>query len=148
MSQSRTTLDRDERVVVTGVRRAPAPMGDVRWNDASTDVGVSSGRDRVRWGPILAGVLAALTTMLLLGLLGLAAGLTAVDARQASTSTGTAGDAGRNALIWSAVTALISFFVGGYVASKATDIRDRNWGAMNGALVFLAALPIMLWLAA
>ena len=41
-------------------------------------------RDRVHWGPIVAGLLTALTTLLLLSLLGLAVGLTTVNAGTAA----------------------------------------------------------------
>jgi hypothetical protein len=121
-------------------------MGDMSWSDERTGE-EPMGRDRVRWGPILAGVLAALTTMFLLGLAGIAAGLTAVDPNAAGNDPNLRSDAARNALLWSALTAVVSFFVGGYVASKTADVRDGRWGALQGALVFLAALPIMLWLA-
>ena len=44
------------------------------------------GRDRVRFGPIVAGLLTALTSLLLLGLLGVAIGLTAVNAGDAAAA--------------------------------------------------------------
>ncbi len=103
--------------------------------------------DRVRWGPIVAGLLTALTSLLLLSLLGLALGLATVDARTAAAQGGLPGDAGRNSAIWSAIAGVLSFLLGGFVAGRTAAIFSRGWGALNGAMVFLLAVPITLWLA-
>ena len=104
-------------------------------------------RDRVRWGPIWAGFFTALTAMVLLGLLGLAIGLTSVNAGTAAAQGGPPQGAGTAAAIWGAITALVAFFVGGWVAGRTAAVFDRRWGAWNGALVFIVAVPITLWLA-
>lgn len=106
-----------------------------------------AGRDRVHWGPIVAGLLTALTSLLLLGLLGLAVGLTTVNAGTAAAQGGPPPDAGRNSAIWAAVSGVLSFLIGGYVAGRTAAIFRRNWGALNGALVFMLAVPLILWLA-
>ena len=151
-----TTQPADDRapLPVTETRTARRPAahvssrGDV---DHATDVKISEAsnlaRDRVRWGPILAGLCTALTSLLLLSLLGLAFGLTVVNAGTAAAQGAAPDDAGRNTAIWGAVSALLSFFLGGYVAGKAAAVFDRGWGALNGALVFLVAVPVTLWLA-
>lgn len=95
-------------------------------------------RDRVRWAAIWAGVIATLTSSLLLGLLGLAVSLTA-------DNLGVRGTAGL-ATVWAVVATLLGFFVGGYVAGGASAVFDRRWGALNGALVFAVTLPLVLWL--
>ena len=104
-------------------------------------------QDRVRWGPIIAGLLTALTTLLLLGLLGLAIGLTTVNAGSAAAQGGPPPAAGTAAAIWGAVTALVAFFLGGWVAGRTAAVFDRRWGAWNGALVFMVAVPVTTWLA-
>ena len=104
-------------------------------------------RDRVRWGPIVAGLCTALTSLLILGLLGVAIGLTAVDAGTAAAQGGPPPDAGRNSAIWGALAALISFLLGGFVAAKTAAVFGRGWGALNGALVFVLAVPVTLLLA-
>lgn len=103
-------------------------------------------RDRVRWGPIIAGFLTALTSILLLSLLGAAIGLTALNAGEA-VAQGSA-PSPIPGLIWGALTAILSFLLGGWVAGRTAAIFDRGWGALNGALVFLLAVPFTLWLAA
>jgi len=102
--------------------------------------------DRVRWGPIWAGLLAAFFTLLVLSLLGLALGATTVNAGQAAQGNVNA-NAGQYAAIWAGVTAILSFLIGGYVAGRTAAVHERGWAALNGALVFLLALPILLWLA-
>ena len=104
-------------------------------------------RDRVRWGPIVAGLLTALTALLLLSLLGLALGLTTLNPGAAAGQGGLPGDASRNAGIWAAIAGILSFLLGGFVAGKTAAVSGRGWGAFNGAMVFLLAVPITLWLA-
>jgi hypothetical protein len=101
--------------------------------------------DRVHWGPIWAGLFTATTAMILLGLLGVAIGLTVSDDpawARGDVRTNTTG-----AAIWGAISGIISFFVGGWAAAKMSAIFSRGWGAWNGALVFMLSLPLTLLLA-
>lgn len=101
--------------------------------------------DRVHWGPVWAGFFTATTTMIMLGLLGVAIGLTVSEDpawARGDPRTGTTG-----AAIWGGVSGVVSFFVGGWVAAKMAAIFSRGWGAWNGALVFMLSLPITLVLA-
>lgn len=109
--------------------------------------GLDQARDRVRWGPIVAGLLTAMTVLLLLSLFGLAIGLTAMNAGAAATQGGPPPDAGRNSAIWAAVSGIVAFALGGYVAGRTASLFNRGWGALNGALVFMLAVPLILWLA-
>jgi hypothetical protein len=139
MNQRRTELDRGERVIVKSGRYTVNPSGDER-DDEMRDA------DRVRWGPVAAGLVAALATLVMLGFLGLSVGLANVDPN--ATSEVTANDAARNSGLWSAVAGVLAFLVGGYVAGRTSGTRDRSWTALNGAFVFLLAVPLILWLAA
>ena len=98
--------------------------------------------DRVRWGPILAGLFAALSTLALLGVLGLAVGLSAYDP----------GDRGRNfgigAGVWGAISALIAFALGGWLAARTAAVGGRHNGILNGVMVWAVAIPLMLYLLA
>lgn len=102
--------------------------------------------DRVRWGPIWAGLLTALFVLLVLGLFGVAIGLTTINAGAAATS-GLPATAGQYSATWAGISAIIAFLIGGYVAGRTAAVHERGWAALNGALVFLLALPIILWLA-
>jgi len=107
-------------------------------------------RDRVRWGPILAGLFATLATLLLLSLLGVAVGLTAATGDPnggAVAATDKANNYGTGAAIWAAVSAIIAFFIGGYVAAHTAGIRGKDNGWINGAMVWAIALPLLLWFA-
>ena len=78
--------------VITG-RPAPAVRGEVHTEYATTAQTVTTeavplADDRVRWGPIWAGLLTALTSLLLLSLLGAAIGLSALDAGAAAARGG------------------------------------------------------------
>jgi hypothetical protein len=88
-----------------------------------------------------------LTTLLLLGLLALAVGLTTLNAGTAATQGGPPPDTGRNSAIWAAVSGILAFALGGYVAGRGAALFNRGWGALNGALVFMLAVPLILWLA-
>ena len=102
--------------------------------------------DRVRWGPIWAGLLSAFFTLLVLSLLGLAIGASTVHTGAAAQGGGNQ-DAGSYSAIWAGISAIIAFLIGGYVAGRTAAVHERGWAALNGALVFLLALPLLLWLA-
>src|SRR5437763_262576 len=155
MSTERITADATTRPVVADTRPTEYRPVDTRTrardrdNDIEAEIpkALNFGRDRVRWGPIVAGLVTALTTMVALSLLGAAIGLTAMNAGTAAIQGGPPPDAGRNAAIWGAISAIIAFLWGGYVAGRSSAVFDRTWGALNGALVFLLAVPVGLWLA-
>jgi len=134
-------------------RGQPAPGGVVTVHQAAreTDTAIPEAynldRDRVRFGPVVAGLLTALTTLLLLGLLGVALGLTAVNAGDAAARGDAGAGTGAFAAVWGALTGLIAFGLGGYVAGRTAAVFDRRWGALNGALVFMLGVPLTLWLA-
>ena len=146
-----------ERVTVTRADPAPGPSTAVRrehvrreydpGDAVEREVPQAGARDRVRWGPILAGLLTALTSLLLLSLLGLAVGLTVVNAGTAAAQGGPPAETGPASAIWGAISGLLSFLLGGYVAGRTASLFSRGWGALNGAMVFLLAVPLILWLA-
>lgn len=143
-----TGTDRHDGVAVTPL--ATRRPGTVSTVDIGSEINIPTAtnfaRDQIRWGPVAAGLVTALTTMLLLNLLGVALGLTA--ANPASTQQGdAAANAGQYAAIWAAISAAISFFIGGCVAGKTAAVFSRGAGALNGAMVFLLAVPVTLWLA-
>ncbi len=140
-----TGVVRQETVRQETVQRQPATGGGTREVDVPESYNLT--RDRVRWGPIWAGLLTALTSLLLLSLLGLAVGLTAVDAERAAREGGVPLSTGIGTAIWGALSAILAFLLGGFVAGKTAAIFNRRWGALNGALVFLLAVPVILYLA-
>ncbi|HEU5011174.1 MAG TPA: hypothetical protein VFT66_01430 [Roseiflexaceae bacterium] len=96
--------------------------------------------DLVRWGPIIAGIFAALATLATLSILGIAIGLSVFNYGDPASSFGI------GAGIWGAITALISFFVGGLIAARTAAISGRTSGIMNGAMVWFVAVPLLIYL--
>jgi hypothetical protein len=96
--------------------------------------------DRIRWGPILAGLFASLTTLVVLGVLGLAVGLTSYDAGDPLSNFGL------GAGIWSAVSTILAFLVGGWLAARTAATQGRNSGVLHGAMVWVVAIPLVLYL--
>ncbi len=147
-----STVDKQGRVG-RGDRPIEAPIAavnDGRETRETTTRNVSQvmtlPTDRVRWGPIWAGLLSAFFTLLVLSLLGLAIGASTVNAGQAAQGTGNQ-NAGSYSALWAGISAIIAFLIGGYVAGRTAAVHERGWAALNGALVFLLALPLLLWLA-
>lgn len=99
-------------------------------------------RNRVQWGPIVAGVFSAIVTFLLLTILGFALGASVLD------PANTAGDIGTWAAVWGAITAIISFFVGGWIAARTAAVDGSFAGLMNGLMVGAAGLLFIIWMTA
>jgi hypothetical protein len=100
---------------------------------------VATPTDRVRWGPIIAGLFAALSTLAVLTVLGIAVAGSAYDPGDSARAFGI------GAGIWSAVSALIAFFIGGWLASRTAAVRSEGSGVLNGAMVWVVAIPLMLY---
>jgi len=107
-----------------------------------TQVGenVMTARNRVQWGPIVAGLLSAIASMLVLTVLGVAIGASAFEPRSSGETIGT------SAAIWGAVSAIVSFFIGGWVAAKTAAVGGHFAGLMNGLMVGAAGLALILYL--
>lgn len=97
-------------------------------------------KNRVQFGPIVAGILTAIASMLVLTVLGLAIGASALEPREVGEGVGTA------AAIWGIATAIISFFLGGWVAAKTAAVAGMGSGIMNGFIVGAGILTLVLWL--
>jgi hypothetical protein len=96
--------------------------------------------ERVRWAAVLAGLVTALMTLTLLSVLGLAIGLTTV---MPGNITGTLG---LGVGVWSAISVLIAFMIGGWAAARTAAVAGRANGALNGAMVWIATIPLVLYL--
>jgi hypothetical protein len=131
----------------TEVVRAPAGMTPPAMEEIRVQRPEGVVRDAIHWGPVWAGFLTALTTLLILSVLGLAVGLTTVNAGAAATQGGPPADTGRNSAVWAAICGIIAFLLGGYVAARSAHVYRRGRAAMNGVMVFLLTVPITLWLA-
>ncbi|KPQ31958.1 MAG: hypothetical protein HLUCCA11_22610 [Phormidesmis priestleyi Ana] len=95
--------------------------------------------DRVRWGPILAGLMITIVSQLVLSALGGVIGLTAVG----SVSAGTAGTV---ATIWAIFSLLISLFLGGWMMARTCGPMNKKSALLNGTILWATTLALGAWL--
>jgi hypothetical protein len=100
--------------------------------------------DLVRWGPIIAGLVVAIATQLILTGFGAAVGLTTLA--NVDTPQTAAGDIGTAVGIWSIISLLISLFLGGWIMARACGPMNRNIALLNGAILWGTTLAISSWL--
>ncbi len=104
------------------------------------NVKVVTPRDRVRWGPIMAGLLSALATFAILTLLGAAIGATTLDANGGVPPAGTTTNQfGSVASIWAASAHCCHSLS---VASSLQRQRRLVAGAMAGSTAQWSFLPV------
>ena len=127
-------------------RLRPGSTATVTRDEAYRRLGAtttSSGRDAVRWGPIFAGFITALGTFVLLSLLLLGLGASAVR-----VGTTDAEDAARGIGAATAIAGLVAFLFGGFIAARTAAIRERWAAVLNGFLVWGLGLLLILMLSA
>jgi len=95
---------------------------------------VEAGARALRWGPIVAGLLTALGVFILLSLLAVGLGL----------GTAQGQDETMVATIVGSLIALVSFFLGGFIAAWSDSAIDNRRGALDGFLVWALWLPVVL----
>jgi len=96
--------------------------------------------DRVRWGAILAGLVTALSTLVVLSVLGLAIGLTTYETGDRLSNFG------MGAGIWGAISTIVAFVLGGWVAARSAGVGGRSNALLNGAMVWAVAIPLIMYL--
>lgn len=129
----------DRVVGETAFARRPSFLADT---GILTGQNVMTVRNRVQWGPILAGIFSAVVLFLLLTTLGLGIGASAIEPRTAGQNIGTW------AAVWGIITAIIAFFLGGWVAAKTAAVGGSFAGLMNGLVVGAATLIFVIWMTA
>jgi hypothetical protein len=86
----------------------------------------------IGWSAILAGAAVAVGVWLVLHMLGIGIGLTAIDPDDAGTLRGVGIGAG----VWSAIAPLIALFIGGLVAGRVAPTINTANAAIHGAVVW------------
>lgn len=82
----------------------------------------------IRWGAVFAGITVGVASYLLLSLLGIAVGLTAVDPQAAEPVAGIPVASG----IWTGISMLIAAFIGGYVSGRMSGLSRLADGLLHG----------------
>lgn len=100
--------------------------------------------DRVRWGPILAGLVVAISSQLVLSGLAAAIGLTSIAGSGAPRSN--AGDVGTAVGIGAIISLFISLFLGGWLTARSCGPINRNTALLNGAILWATTLAVSSWL--
>lgn len=86
----------------------------------------------IRWSAVLAGAAVAVGLWGVLQVLGLGAGLAALDPDDLTSARGAALGTGA----WSIIAPLIAMFVGGYVAAKLANTYDRRVAGAHAAVMW------------
>lgn len=89
--------------------------------------------DMVRWGPIIAGFAATVALLLLMGVLGAAIGATSMTNTAGQALPGNAGTFG---VIWAALSLIVAFFVGGWLAARSAGLGGRQTALVNSSIVW------------
>jgi hypothetical protein len=100
--------------------------------------------DRVRWGPILAGLVTALSSQLVLSGIGAAVGFSTIANSGAPRSD--ASSVGSAVGIWAIISLLISLFLGGWIMARACGPMNRSTALLNGAILWATTLALSAWL--
>lgn len=100
----------------------------------------------MRWSAVFAGAAVAVALWVVLQLIGMGAGLTAVDL----DDSGSLRSAGIGTTVASMIAPLIALFVGGFVAGRLASTFDPKVGAAHGfvawALASIAGVLAVAWL--
>ena len=139
-NQGRAPVGSSERVVVTGTRTETRPIGAVGHQHDAPEAFM---RDRVRWGPIWAGLLTALTSLLLLGvpiILWLASqGLGAILGSLGSFGSGLRVDPSQAQSAAEQARQAAGTVQPIDAAQAAEQARNAGWAALLGSLLGLGA---------
>lgn len=88
----------------------------------------------IRWGAVFAGVASGTASYLLLTLLGVAIGLTAIN----PASSEPVGNVPFATGIWTGISLLISAFIGGYVSARMSGLSRATDGMLHGFVSWAA----------
>ena len=102
--------------------------------------------DLVHWGAVIAGLVVAISTQLLLSAIGAAIGFTTIAGSDAprTNAGGVAGAVG----VWTVISLFISLFLGGWITARAFGSVNRKTAALNGVILWATTLAISSWLLA
>jgi hypothetical protein len=121
-------------------------MDDELMNEPAMVGRVVDYHDRVRWGPIISGLMIALATQLILSAIFAALGADTIA--NLVTARNQAANVAGNVGIWSTIALLISLFVGAWFTGRACGPMNRSTALLNGAILWATAVAISSWLLA
>lgn len=102
--------------------------------------------DRVRWGPIISGLVVALATQLVLT--ALIGAITSGFISDSGAPRSNADNAATTAGISSIIALLISLFIGGWFTAQSCGPMNRKTALLNGTILWATTLALSSWLLA
>ncbi len=111
----------------------PAPIDEVR----------TILQNQVSWGAIFAGVVVALTTQVLLTMLGAGIGVATLDPGTGDNPSASAFSIAAG--IWYLLSGIIAAFVGGYIAARLSGKTVPTSGALHGLTTWALTTLLVLW---
>lgn len=124
----------------TQIHHDPVASREIEMNHPTAVTREDDPKNLVQWGPIIAGVATTVASMILLTILGLALGASVLEPREAGESVSTF------ATIWGAASAIISFFLGGFVAARSASVIGGGAALLNGFLVGATVMLLVLYM--
>jgi len=112
---------------------------------SATDDHATHLRNRVSWGAVFAGVVAALVVQLLLNVLGLGIGASSLDAANTGDNPSASGFS-TTAGIWWTISGIVASLIGGIVAGRLCGTSDDNTARWHGFVSWATATLIMFYL--
>ena len=97
---------------------------------------------RISWSAVLAGVLVALVSQILLTLLGVGIGLSTID--PVTEQNPTAG-LGTGSAVWYIISSLLSLFIGGWIAGRLASTPRLFDGIIHGVLTWCLATLLTIY---
>lgn len=98
---------------------------------------------RLSWGAIFAGFVVATALQMVFSTLGAAIGLTAFDPGQGDSARAL----GIGVIIWFALTAVVTMFIGGMTTGRMAGILTRGDGMVHGVIMWSLSLLLALYMA-
>lgn len=101
--------------------------------------------NRVSWGAVLAGVVVALVTQLILNMLGIGVGAAAIDPINTG-DTPSASSFSIGAGVWWTLSGIIASFAGGYAAGRLSGRPKESTGGWHGLTSWAVATLLIFYL--
>ncbi|GJL73603.1 MAG: hypothetical protein NMNS01_28020 [Nitrosomonas sp.] len=95
----------------------------------------------ISWGSVLAGLVFIVAISWLLNLLGMAIGVSAADAADA---TSISGGFGISAVIWIVISSMIVYFLGAMLTARLSGKHDKTTGMLHGVTLWGVTTTLML----
>lgn len=102
--------------------------------------------NRISWGAVLAGVVVALVTQLILNLIGIGFGAASINPTAGGGDTPSATSFSIGAGLWWAVSGILAALAGGYAAGRLAGGPKPSTGGWHGLISWALTTLVVFWL--